>query len=362
MKRNTSPHHYSKRETGYPNGRKSGLKNFLRTRHGKVIFITACVVLILVGSTFVGGEYLLSKIGHMGQNEFGLADSVPSDETASGPGSGYTVDNDPAAMHFGTGPILSDPDIQNILLIGSDTRGNEKYGRSDSMLLLSVNHKTNQVKMVSFLRDLYVKIDGMKDNRINASFAYGGPKLLIDTIQNNFRIKIDKYVCVDFSSFQKAIDAVGGVSINLTSKEAQELNANPGVYGNGMQKVSPGLNRLNGATALGYARIRHIDSDFGRTQRQRNVLQALMTSVKHSSPGTMLQIANTVFPLLKTDLNNSEIIGLISQASSFLNNQSEQISVPQTGAYQAKYIRKMNVLVPDIEKNKQIIWKFLYNK
>jgi LCP family protein required for cell wall assembly len=331
---------------------------FLDTRHGKVIFSLLCAVLILVGGVLTTGGYFLSKIGYTPLSDFGLASSIPPEEKDAGSDGIQNA----KAMQFANGDIMSDPDVKNILLIGSDTRGGEKYGRSDTMMLVSINSKTNQVKLVSFLRDLYVKIDGMQDTRINSSYAYGGPKLLIDTIQKNFRVKIDNYVNIDFQSFSDTIDILGGVSINLTQAEAKELNNNPSYFQTGsVQRVSAGLNHLSGSGALAYARIRHIDSDFGRTSRQRKVISAILSSLKRSNPAQLIGIANSVFPLVHTDLDNPQIVTLASQAVSILGNDTEQLAIPVDGAYQSQKIRGMSVLVPDIEKNKAALWKFLYN-
>jgi polyisoprenyl-teichoic acid--peptidoglycan teichoic acid transferase len=203
----------------------------------------------------------------------------------------------------------------------------------------------------------------MRDTRINASYAYGGPKLLIDTIQNNFRVKIDNYVTIDFQSFAKAVDILGGVSINLTKAEADELNKNAWMYfvAGSPQKVSAGVNHLNGNGALAYARIRYIDSDFGRTGRQRKVISAILSSLKHSNPAQLMSIADSVLPLVKTDLDDSQIVALATQASAILNNDTQQLAIPVKGAYKSEKIRGMDVLVPDIEKNKAALWKFLYN-
>ena len=339
-------------------------KSFLLTRHGGIIFVTLCILLILTGSVLVGAESLLSRIGYQAKDDFQLASSFPADEIGPQSQESSLVSEDYSSMQFGTGSVLSDPNIQNILLIGSDTRGGEGYGNSDTMLLLSINSKTKQVKMVSFLRDLYVKINGMRDNRINASYAYGGPKLLIDTIESNFKIKIDNYASINFQSFEKAIDIVGGVRMNLTKAEARELNSHPDIYFiNGrIQRVSTGMNTLNGAGALGYARIRHIDSDFGRTERQRKIVEAALSSLKHSNPVTLFNFANSIFPLVKTDLTNSQILSLISETSSVLSGQMQQTAIPVEGDYKPDEIRGMDVLVPDIEKNKEVIWKLLYNR
>lgn len=337
---------------------------FWKSKKGKVIIITLAVIVVVLGVVIGGMGYYLSKINHTNQNDFGLASGLPSDEVDSDVDSNIPVNNNPDAMQWATGDIVSDPNIQNILLIGSDTRGGEKYGRSDTMLVLSLNKSTKQLKMVSFLRDLYVKIDGLKDNRINASYSYGGPKLLIDTLQNNFRFKIDNYVRVDFNSFKKLINMVGGVQVTLTQAEANEINNHPGTYfTNGeTQRVKAGLNTLNGAGALAYSRIRHIDSDFGRTQRQRNVLAALMGSMKSSNVGTLMNIANDVLPNVQTDLSNAQIVELALNASTYMSNIGGQMAVPGDGTYKSERIRGMSVLVPDVEKNKANIWKLLYNK
>lgn len=332
-------------------------KSFFTTKTGKALILIVSAIFILIGSLMVGGNYYLSRINHTNLADFGLNSELPSNDPDDSVDPNLPVINDPSAMQFGSGAIVSDANVQNILLIGSDTRGGEKYGRSDSMMLISMNKNTKQIKMVSFLRDLYVKINGLQDNRINASYSYGGPKLLIDTLQNNFRIKIDNYVRVDFASFQKLIDMVGGVQITLNQAEANQVN----IY-SGSGRVKAGANKLNGAQALTYARIRHIDSDFGRTQRQRNVIASLMGALKGSNIGTLTNVANEMSPLVQTDLSNNQILDLIFNASSFLSNNTSQLTIPADGVYKSVNIRKMAVLVPDIEKNKALLWKFIYNK
>lgn len=335
-------------------------------KRGKVTLIILSVILLLVGTMLIGINYYLSRINYTPKDAFGLASSQVGDEkdAISGP-----TNNNPDAMKFGTGNILSNPNIHNILLIGSDTRGNEQYGRSDSMMIISINKTTKQVKVTSLMRDMYVKIPGFQDNRINVAYANGGPKLLIETIQDDFRVKIDNYVRVDFSAFQKLIDLVGGVEITLTSSEANELNNNYGAYfGEAGTKQTgskvtfrDGTMTLNGASALGYSRIRHIDSDFGRTQRQRNVITSLMSSVKHSNLFTIMNVANEILPLIQTDIPKDQILGFANDATALTSKTLEQCRLPADGAYKSESIRGMAVLVPDIEANKKVLWKFIYN-
>jgi len=345
--------------------RKMPKKRFVSTARGKAIVIIAGTLCFLVLFAAGFAFYFLSRINYMSLDKFGLSDTIPTDEVDSDIDPNLPVDNNPNAMQFGAGDIISDKNIQNILVIGTDTRGGSGYGRSDSMMLLSIDKKNNRLVMTSFLRDLYVKITGMQDNRINTAYGYGGPKLLIETIQNNFRIKIDNYVRIDFESFRDIIDAVGGIRVDLTSAEANELNSNPGRYADGggkIQQVNTGSNTLNGSTALAYARIRKIDSDFGRTKRQRNVIQAVISKLKSSSVTTILGIVDKFAHQIQTDLSYGQITGLVFDSGTLMKYPITQLSIPVAGAYQNKYIRKMSVLVPDIEKNKAAIWALLYNK
>ena len=309
--------------------------------------------------------YFMAKINYTPLDDFALAATVPPDETDSD-ATGYEVDENPDDMRYASGDILYDNDIQNILLIGSDSRGGSGYGRSDTMMLLSIDRKNGRLVMTSFLRDMYVKIsaDNIKDNRINVAYGYGGPRLLIETIEDNFRIRIDNYVRVDFQSFVDIIDAMGGIPITMTSKEARELNNHPSRYSDGgaIQKVHEGTNNLDGATALAYARIRKIDSDFGRTQRQRDVMQAVISKMKGSNVSTILGIADEFLPQIQTDLTSGEITGLIWDSGTLMNYPITQCTIPYTGTYSNKSIRGMAVLVPDIEENKLVLWALLYNK
>ncbi|NLJ30266.1 MAG: LytR family transcriptional regulator [Clostridiales bacterium] len=337
---------------------------FFRTKGGKITLVVFSVLFLLVGSGMCFVDGLFSGFNHVDRNSFGVDSGFNVNEEDESVDPNLPVNNDPSAMQFGSGSIISDSNILNILLIGSDTRGNEKYGRSDSMMIVSINKKTKQVKLTSLLRDMYVKIDGLQDNRINVAYGHGGPKLLADTIEKNFRVKLDNYVMVDFESFKKLINMVGGVQITLTQAEANEINNHPGTYfTNGeTQRVKAGLNTLNGAGALAYSRIRHIDSDFNRTQRQRTVIEALLKSMKSSSAGTIWSVVSEMRQYVQTDLTNSQLFDLSMNSLSYLSNPLQQLSILASGAYQSENIRGMAVLVPNIEKNKALIWKFIYNR
>ena len=255
-------------------------------------------------------------------------------------------------------------DIINILLIGQDRR-NEKRARSDSMILCTLNKKDKTLTMTSFMRDMYVQIPGYKDNRINASYAFGGMELLDATLVKNFGVEVDGNIEVDFNGFESVIDAVGGVDIHLTASEARhmEKNVQQGVYGAVEEwDLSEGVNHLNGKQALAYARNRSTggDGDFGRTNRQRTVLNAVFQKAKTMNLTEMIELIKAILPLLTTDLTDAQILGFAMEAFPLLPElELKTQQIPGEGTYRMTKIRGMSVIVPDFEKNREILKKIM---
>lgn len=220
---------------------------------------------------------------------------------------------------------LESANIDNILLIGSDRRSTAENGRSDAMILVTLNYDTNKIHLTSFMRAMYVCIprsDGEVWGMLNAAYSWGGPKLLVETIENNFRIDIDQYVVVDFSSFEQVVDALGGVEINLTESEAWFLSwPYNGPY-------VAGTNLLDGETALRYSRIRKIDNDFVRTSRQRDVIDALISKAKGSDLSTLINTAEMLLPMVNTNLTNGEIFGYAMNVLPMIGNPITQRMIP----------------------------------
>lgn len=249
--------------------------------------------------------------------------------------------------------ILQRDDIINIMLIGQDRKPGEGRQRSDSMILCSFNTTTGNMTMVSFLRDTYVHIPGFRDNKLNAAFQYGGTPTLDDAIATNFGIHVDANVAVDFEGFMGLIDLLGGVTINLTEKEVEHLNKLHG------WSLTPGVRRLNGEEALAYSRIRKIDMDAMRAQRQRNVITALIKSFKSQSIYSMIEIAEEILNqrLVSTDMSSDQIISYIWQLFPMLSSAticSQQI--PANGTYEEANIGDVkDAKLTDLEANREIL-------
>ncbi len=246
-------------------------------------------------------------------------------------------------------------DVKNILLIGLDDDGDSGTSRSDTMMLLSVDRINKKLKLTSFLRDMWVEIPGYKKAKLNASYSKGGAQLTMDTIEYNFDVDIDNYVIVDFEMFRKIIDALGGITVEITEKEAAFINRTTS------STVKAGLNELNGKKALIYARIRKLDSDFYRTQRQRKVITAIVEKIKTINPVDLIEISKDILPLITTDINAVEMVFTGISSLSCLGG-IEQLQVPADNAYVSKRISGQAALVPDMEKNIKNIKDFIYGE
>lgn len=218
--------------------------------------------------------------------------------------------------------IAQSDGVENILLIGADRRSMQENGRSDSVILVSLNHETGKIHLTSFMRAMYVCIprsDGNVWGMLNAAYSWGGPNLLIDTIELNFRVRIDRYVIVDFTAFETAIDMVGGVELTLTEREASVIQTQT------RKPISSGKQLLNGHQALIYAQTRNIDNDFKRTSRQRTVITALLNMVPNMDVSTLISMANEILPLVNTNLSNTEIMQYIMECIPMVSNISQRM-------------------------------------
>ncbi len=270
--------------------------------------------------------------------------------------SGYTRNDLESNEYISSLQLKSSPFVSNILLLGVDGSA-ESASRSDSMILVSVDFAHMKIKLTSFLRDSWVEIPSKgKKGKLNSACTYGGPQLVVDTIEYNFGVDIDHYVMVDFDMFTQIIDSLGGVEVEVTQKEAKFINKTT------RHTVDSGKNiRLNGDEALVYCRIRKLDSDYMRTYRQRKVITALIGQAKNAGISKLVETMQDIFPLIQTDMSAAEITGLAYKAGiGVIAFDIEQNRVPIDEHMTAETKNGQWVEVLDLEATKEYLQDYIY--
>ena len=259
--------------------------------------------------------------------------------------------------------------VINILLIGNDSREDGEDGRSDAMILVSVSSKTGKILFTSLLRDIYVSIPGHDDNRLNAAYSIGGPELLMQTVEENFDIPVNRYVLVNFDAFAGVVDAVGGVDLDLTNDEVKWVNAYLNEYNllhgqdiktGYMDENASGNLHLNGPQALAYTRNRKIGTDFGRTERQRKVINAVIEALPSALMTNGPEVIDEFCGHLTTNLTKSECYMLALQGWKLKLYERSSGSIPLEGTWGDMRARGMAVLDIDFDKNKAYLQENLY--
>lgn len=264
-------------------------------------------------------------------------------------------------------PVTKDSKVLNILMIGTDNRSTSEQGLSDSMILLSVNKEAKSIVTTSLLRDIYLSIPGYKNNRLNVAYAIGGANLLIQTIENNFKINIDKYAAVDFYSFIGIVDAIGGIELEITEEELPYVNACINDL-NGLLKeedsdllTKAGLQKLNGKQVLSYARVRNVGTDFGRTSRQRTVLEVVYNKVKTMNMTQLNDLLDLLLPQITTNFSEKEIFRQLLSLPDYVKYNIDSLSIPIKGTYQDMTIRGMQVLGINFNDNIKELQNRIYH-
>jgi polyisoprenyl-teichoic acid--peptidoglycan teichoic acid transferase len=257
--------------------------------------------------------------------------------------------------------------VINILLLGEEAidSGNSR-GRTDLMIIATMNTKEKTCKLTSLMRDMLVQIPGYKDNKLNAAYQIGGIPLLYKTIEQNFDLKPDGYMLVDFNNFEGIINKLGGVKITLTPEEASYLNTTNYISKPEYRNVKAGTQILNGNQALGYCRIRYVATgdkqlnDFGRTSRQRVVLNAIFEQYKSKSLPELAMLLNDILPLITTDIEKEDFETYLRTALSMGLSEIQNLRIPADQTFEEGYVRKMSVLIPDLQENTKILHEFIF--
>lgn len=310
-----------------------------------------CMGVLMALMLFAMGLLLLASYGYE------LSPEAPTAPPATQPGETVSVPEDEIRIPEGTGgewgmeytweeldPIEKPSHVFNILLIGKDGGENS---RSDSMILCTVNTKARTLVMTSFLRDLYVAIPGWGGhNRLNAAYALGGRELLDKALEQNFGVRVDHNIEVDFSGFESVIAVFGGVRMELTAEEAAYL-------GDGLTE---GSNFLTPAQALRYVRLRKIGSDFGRTERQRKLLLSLMAASKELGYEQLVALKEKLEPLVEDDMSSAQMAVYMLEILPILDELTVTTQyIPAPGAFRRETVDGKDVLVPDLKANYEIL-------
>ena len=266
----------------------------------------------------------------------------------------------------------------NILLLGADS---DQYGRTDTMIIASVHSGTGEVKLTSLMRDMYVPIEGHGKNKLNAASHFGtmdangdvqgGITLTLKTINQNFDMNLSKYAMVDFSAFAYIVDKIGGIDVPVTEAEMRSMNQ----LMQDMRVLYPDIDlpkndltecgdsvHLDGMQALAFVRIRKLDSDYNRTNRQRMALKAVLDkAIAVHDPNKLFDIYKLVMDRITTNLTTDEIwklgVKVVTNGAGF-----SEMRIPADGTYTSETINGMDCIVPDLEKNKALLHAFIYGE
>ncbi len=342
-----------------------------RRRKRRVPRLISMTVLVLLVLTALSGLLMFTKPGQKvivnlaGNYIYGTLDYDASEDAVEA----GTKDTDNAIPKI---PYEESDPVINILLVGIEEINGAR--NTDSMIVATMNTKDHSFKLTSLMRDLYVDIPGYDKNKLNSAFAKGGINLLYKTIETNFQINIDGYCMVNFEAFEQIVDMVGGIEITLTKDEAKYLNTTNYISKKSNRKVVAGTQLMNGNQALGYCRVRYVstgteNNDFGRTQRQRIVLQAIYDKVKSKNIVSLVMLMNNILNNveIKTDIRKNEFNSYLQEAINIRGAAIQTLRIPTDKSYTNAKVqigsRKVDVLeLKDWNATRKELHDYIYGK
>ena len=353
--------------------------------------VVLSVILVLLLLFLAGFLFITSKLRLINYND-GLPKTVNGLREDDLDDEGDNLDLDMTGLELVEPNAIPEIDtkvvdsVLNVLLLGTDDRTLEfsDNARADSIILLSLNFEDNSAKLVSLERGMGVPIlDGEYKGQydwITHCFRYGGADLMMKEVQECFKIEVNHYVRVNLNALIKVVDAIGGIDVELTDTEAWYLNqsavygSNFGIYASGniyqgdgtseiRNDLKAGVNHLSGAMAVGYARLRAIDSDWQRIARQRAVIQAIANQLKSADLMTLNKLCDEVLPLVQTNFTQNDILNLMMKAPGFLGVTFDQMTIPAQGTFGGMTgMEGRGMFWPDWETNIQLLHEFLYGE
>ena len=260
----------------------------------------------------------------------------------------------------------------NILLLGGDSRSLGDYGRTDAMVILSINTKSAEVKITSIMRDTWVAFPGLRESgKINAANVYGGLELAMQTVNECFGMEIEDYVLINMSGLVRIIDLAGGVNIDVAQDELEYVNSyarafiestlQGGIYDGETHLDQVGENiHLNGLLAMSYTRNRYTDSDYGRVMRQQKVLIALAHQFKDMGVTKFLKLFPDIENCFETSLNRSDMVYLAKKCDDIELSSIEQYRIPADGTFDSGMLHGTWSIRPNFDQNAELLHEFIY--
>ncbi len=342
---------------------------------GKILGITLCVILGIVVAGSAGiyyfGHNMISRMNYKADEDVKQFETLPEKafevSTEAEPAGNVLNESELENLHILMNQaqtdqgddVIMDKSVYNVIIAGVDRDDESWNGNADSVMLVSLNNDQKRASVISLMRDTYVEIPGHDYNKLNASYAYGGGPLLCDTVEENYRIPVERYAAVDFENLVDIVDALGGIELEWTANEIEVAN---GYIKDMCERVlhvpyeehaildEPGLLLSDGVQAVAYARNRFVgNSDYTRTQRQRYVIQQMVEKIKTLSSTQLLSFVQKVLPLVTHNLPENEIWSLVWDAPAILKYDIVMDRVPYDGKYTEIDVGGQGMLVPDWE-------------
>ncbi|WP_253287352.1 LCP family protein [Clostridium bornimense] len=289
-----------------------------------ILGVLLSLTVVAVGGTFFYVKHMIGKVDHV---------KIKKDDLGI---------NEEIEEKYG--------DIRNIALYGIDAEEG-KAGRSDSIMILTVDTKNNKLKLTSIMRDSYVNIADHGYDKINHAYAFGGPELAMRTLNENFDLNVKEFMAVNFTSMPEIIDKLGGVNIDITDEEIQYI---PGI-------TSAGTQKLTGKQALAYARIRYATGgDYKRTERHRTVLTAIFNEMKSKPVSQYPSLASDFLPYVRTNISSNEMLSLMGDIGTLMSGNLEQNRFPTDEQGEGKMINGVYYMTFNIEEVKNSMHQFIF--
>lgn len=323
---------------------------------GRIILVLVLVLLIGLGIAI--GSFIAEKLANLNIQEIDTSDLAVNSDL-------YNAVSDTLTKN-------EFEDVICIALFGTDSRdtSNMSAGRSDTIIVASINTKFKTVKLISIPRDTYVEVPGHGKTKINHAYAYGQEQLAIKTINQNFGLSITEYATIDFSGLIHIINKIGGIQMNITKSEMEYINQNSekaySITGNTKKNLSSyGNVTLTGEQALTHSRNRTVGNDFTRAGRQREVLEAIMNKMVGLGTSKLLELSDSLLREVKTNINVANYIGQLTNiminSNEYMNNITS-LQVPSTDYTKGQMIDGVYYFVADAEQMKQDMIDNIYKK